>query len=308
MNYLLRGYWLGPVFLAFVTTLVVAELAGRSVVARSAAALVVGLLIACFATGRGPKLDTPQVFGIAAWLTVTIAVTALVRTRREAARQRDERLAEESRRIATEGRLELARDLHDVLAHSLSLINVQAGTALHLIEDDPSRAVDALALIKKVSRDTLVEVRLALAALRGGEPPSMAATVGLHDIHRLIDTAHQAGLTTTVEVCGEARDLPPRVDIAAYRILQESLNNVGKHSAATEANVHIDYRPDSVVLTVTDPGPRRSRVVGSAPHGGGHGLPGMEERTTAVGGRLAAGPDFGGGFTVTAHLPAPKTA
>src|SRR3954471_1302309 len=180
VSYVLRSYWLGPVFLAFIVTLVIAEIAGRSIFARASAVVVVGLLIVCFATGSGPALNAPQVFGIAAWLTVLIAIAALVRTRRDAARQRDERLVEESRRMATEGRLELARDLHDVLAHSLSLINVQAGTALHLIGGDPSRAGDALSVIKTVSRDTLAEVRTALDVLRGEEPPSVAATVGLH--------------------------------------------------------------------------------------------------------------------------------
>src|SRR4051794_27995227 len=309
VGYVLRGYWLGPVFLAFIVTLVIAEIAGRSILARASAVVVVGLLIVCLATGSGPALDAPQVFGIAAWLTVIIAIAALVRTRRDAARQRDERLVEESRRIATEGRLELARDLHDVLAHSLSLINVQAGTALHLIGGDPSRAGDALAVIKTVSRDTLAEVRTALNGLRGEEPPSVAATVGLHDVHRLVETARRAGLSATVAVSGEPRELPPGVDIAAYRILQESLNNVGKHSAAAQASVHIEYKRDGVVLTVTDPGPRRPRSAGGPPpHRGGHGLPGMHERATALGGRVAAGPHFDGGFTVTAVLPTPERA
>lgn len=296
--YVARGYWLGPVFLAFVAALVIAELAGRSLAARSAAAAVVGTLVVCLATDTGPELDGPQVFGITAWIAVIVAISALVRARSEAARQRRERAEEEARRVSSEGRLQLARDLHDVLAHSLSVINVQASVALHLI-DDRDKTQEALSVIKTTSRETLAEIRHALNALRGADAAPVNATVGLHDVDRLVETARAAGLDVAVEIDGDARRIPAHVDIAAYRIVQESLTNVTKHSAADRASVTVAYRPDAVLLSVADPGPGRPRSA----NGSGHGLQGMRERVAQLGGRVSAQPRFDGGFTVEAELP-----
>jgi signal transduction histidine kinase len=299
--YTLRNYWLGPVFLSFAAVLILTELAGRSTIARVGAASVVAMLVGCLISGAGSVDDAPQVFGITAWMTVIIAVTAQVRVRREAGRQRAERLAEESRRIASEGRLELARDLHDVLAHSLSVINVQAGVALHLIDSDPEQVRSALSIIKSTSRSTLAEVRDALNSLRGADGPPVTATVGLHDLDRLVDSARPSGLQTTVEVTGTRCDLPSRVDIAAYRIVQESLTNITKHSAAKSAHVLLNYEPDALVLTVADPGPTQARS--DAALGGGHGINGMRERVADLGGELTAGRRFDGSFVVHAQIP-----
>lgn len=296
--YIARGYWLGPVFLALAFSLIIAEYAGRSLAARLGAAAVAATLVTCLATDTGPKLSGPQVFGITAWMTVIIAVTAAIRTRFEAARQRRQWQEEETRRVASEGRLELARDLHDVLAHSLSVINVQASVALHLL-DDRERAREALTVIKTTSRETLTEIREALNTLRGGETAPVSATVGLHDIGRLVETAHASGLDAVVEVSGAPRKLPPRVDIAAYRIVQESLTNVARHSSAPQARVSVDYRPDAVFLSVEDTGPPRQRRA----DGGGHGIRGMQERAADAGGQLRAGRRFDGGFAVEAELP-----
>lgn len=300
--YILRGYWLGPVFLALAAALVVAELAGRTIAARAGAGAVMALLVVCLATGAGPPVDPPQVFGICASLTVVIAITALVRTRSDAVRQRAERQAEEGRRVASEARLELARDLHDVLAHSLSVINVQAGAALHLMDDDPTQARDALQVIKSTSRETLGETRAAVETLRGTREAPVTATIGLHDLDRLVESTRPSGLDASIEVTGPPRSLPPRIDIAAYRILQESLTNVTKHSAAHRARVRVAYEPDAVVLTVDDPGP-------AVPHGGaepGHGIRGMQERAADLGGRLTAQRRLDGGFTVQAEIPVPS--
>jgi signal transduction histidine kinase len=194
----------------------------------------------------------------------------------------------------------MAHDLHDVLAHSLSLINVQAGVALHLIDERPEQARTALAAIKEASREALQEVRATLGALRGGED---AAERGpgprLERIGELAESASLGGLRVSVTVEGTRRPLPLGVDQAAYRIVQEALTNVRRHAGAAAATVRLDYGEREILLTVEDDG----RGEDGAGNGGGSGIEGMRARAAALGGTLDAGPRAEGGFRVRARLP-----
>jgi signal transduction histidine kinase len=207
----------------------------------------------------------------------------------------------EARRQADEERLRIARELHDVLAHNISLINVRSGVALHLMDDQPEQARSALEAIHGASADALREVRSALDVLRGGsEQPPRAPTAGLARLDELVSSAGAAGLQVSVEVHGEPHPLPATVDLAAFRIVQESLTNVVRHARARTATVHLTYASADVTVQIEDDGD------GLDPKGaldGGNGIAGMRERAVALGGEVDVGPRPGGGFQVRARIP-----
>ena len=209
--------------------------------------------------------------------------------------------AEEARRRASEERLRIARELHDVLAHDISLINVQAGVALHLMEEHPEQARTALTAIKAASKDALGELRSVLDVLRqADEGPPRAPTAGLEHLDRLVTGAAAAGIDVRVVTDGRARPLPPGVDLAAFRIIQEALTNVTRHAGPATATISLTYGDDELTVQVDDDGKGRPL---SGANGSGNGIPGMRERAAALGGRLEAGPRPGGGFRVRASLP-----
>ncbi|MEU4478940.1 sensor histidine kinase [Micromonospora sp. NPDC023966] len=202
---------------------------------------------------------------------------------------------EEARRRATEERLRIARELHDVLGHHLSLINVQASAALH--RPDPTRSTQALTAIKQTSKETLRELRTTLGVLRReGEAPTAPAP-GLNRLYELVTTAGRSGLEIRTELA-ETRPLPPEVDLAAYRIVQEALTNVTRHAGATAAVIRVRPDRDDVLVEVEDDGT-------GAPGTPGIGILGMGERARALGGSLTTGPGADGGFRVCARLPLP---
>jgi signal transduction histidine kinase len=223
----------------------------------------------------------------------------------EALRGRRERFTEarrareqEARQRANEERLRIARELHDVLAHNITTINVQSGVALHLIDEQPEQARTALEAINEASADALREVRSALSALRGdGEQPPRTPTAGLDGVDELVSRACAAGLEVSIDVRGNRRPLPASVDLAAFRIVQESLTNVVRHAQATAATVQLAYGAGELTVQIDDDGR------GGAAANGGSGILGMRERAAALGGRLIAGPGPRGGFRVSAHLP-----
>ncbi|MGH9000260.1 MAG: sensor histidine kinase, partial [Acidimicrobiia bacterium] len=209
--------------------------------------------------------------------------------------------AEEERRRAGEERMRIARELHDVLAHNISLINVQAGVALHLMDDKPEQARTALAAIKEASGDALREVRSVLGMLRSvDEAAPRHPAPSLSRLGSLVSRAEAAGLRVRVEAEGEARPLPTGLDLAAFRIVQEALTNVARHAGAAGATVRVGYGTDALAIEVEDDGrgqgPPTSRGTGS-------GIAGMRQRAAALGGTLEAGPRPEGGFRVRAHLP-----
>jgi signal transduction histidine kinase len=212
----------------------------------------------------------------------------------EAARQ------ELAHRAVLEERTRIARDLHDILAHAMSVITVQAGVGAHLLERDPEQARRALVVIEETGRGALGEMRRLLGALRAGDPPTEPQP-GLASLDRLAAQATAAGVPVELQVEGPARPLPAGLEVSAYRIAQEALTNAIKHAPGGRASVTVRYRPHTVELEVTDTG-GGSGLAATAPGDGGQGLRGMRERVALYGGVFEAGPRAGG-FRILAAFP-----
>jgi signal transduction histidine kinase len=220
----------------------------------------------------------------------------------ERARYLEESRDEESRRVVAEERLRIARDLHDVVAHSLASINIQAGAGAHVAPEHPDQAQAALAAIKTASKEALDELRLTLGVLRSGEEGAPRAPVPtLARLDGLVERTRAAGLPVEVAVVGAPDAIPAAVDAAAFRIVQESLTNALRHAGpAARATVSIAYGDDAVEIEVVDDGLGSTALNGTP----GHGIAGMRERAAGLGGTLSAGALPGGGFRVHATLPA----
>lgn len=224
------------------------------------------------------------------------------RQARQGAERQQAEAAEAAQRVAGAERLRIARELHDVVAHAMSVIAVQAGTGRFVMDESPEVAREALVAIETTSRSALDELRRLLSVLRddsddvGGD---LHPTPGLRDLDDLVAATTQAGVTVDVTVHGEVVALPSGVDLCAYRVVQEALTNVRRHARADTSAVSITYSPDCLHVVVDDDG------IGSAPalSSGGHGLIGMVERVGLYGGTLDAGPRPDGGYRVAAHLP-----
>jgi signal transduction histidine kinase len=243
--------------------------------------------------------------GLALGLLFLLAVAEVIRARGQRAAALEHSRQEELRRRAGEERMRIARDLHDVVAHNISVINVQANTALHLMDRQPDRARSALTTINEVSGQALVELRSVLGVLRAvDEEAPRAPAPGLARLGDLADTAAAAGLAVRVEASGQRTRLPADVDLAAYRIVQEALTNTARHSGGTNATIRIVYGEDALVVDVYDDGALRPPGgPPGQPRGAGSGIAGMTERAAALGGTLQARPRPGGGFAVRARLP-----
>ncbi|MFF3937162.1 sensor histidine kinase [Streptomyces phaeofaciens] len=303
--YLGAGYPYGPVFFTVAVACFSAVVTGHRRAAWTALGILcaVHLLVAHWLyRWLPPSGDTPASFGqeivVTGWLVAIVAVAELARTRREQwARERAER-AQAARRRADEERLRIARELHDVLAHSLSVINVQAGVGLALLDSDPNQARTALTTIKSASKEALGDVRQVLDTLRAPGAAPRAPAPGLDRLPELVEQAARAGLT--VDVLGKPPRLPPGTDLAAFRIVQEALTNVVRHSGSRHARVRLERAGGTLRLRIDDDGP----ATGADAGGSGNGLAGMRERAAALGGTIEAGPRPDGGFRVLAELPA----
>jgi signal transduction histidine kinase len=209
------------------------------------------------------------------------------------------------RAAVAEERARIARELHDVVAHSLSVIAIQSDAAEAALSHDPALAHEPLRTIRATSTDAMGEMRRLLGVLRAdGAAADLDPQPGLVQLQALVERAAASGVPVTVEVRGEPRSMPASVDLSAYRIVQEALTNVGKHAAGASADVRLTWLPDALALEVRDHG----RGNGHGPavangNGGGHGLLGMRERVRMLGGELRTGPAPGGGFAVEARLP-----
>jgi signal transduction histidine kinase len=313
--YLVLGYPAGPFFLAALVALLRTVRLGH----RVAAWVITGTGYTAYVLGTqgafvvGGRATVPASLGqyvvVAAWTAVALAIAEvtrirterfaeMARTRAESARARQE----QARRQASDERLRIAQELHDVLGHHLSLINVRAGVALHLLDTRPEQAREALGAIKQASAEALREVRTVLSTLNPDDtmPPRSPAPV-LADVDRLVKDTTDAGLAVHIERTGTVRPLPAGVERAAYRIIQEALTNVRRHAGpVASVTVVLGYAPDELLVRVEDtgsgPGPSTSE---------GNGIPGMRERAAALGGTLVAEPSSSGGFRVEAHLPLP---
>jgi signal transduction histidine kinase len=220
---------------------------------------------------------------------------------RAAAAEQDK--VEEANRAVADERLRIAQDLHDVVAHSMGVIAVQAGVGAHVIDSNPAEAKKSLEAISMTSRSTLTELRRMLGVLREDENAQYAPAPGLADLDRLVHDVGAAGLDVSVDRVGDASGLPPGVDFTAYRIVQESLTNVLKHAGPARANVRLQFEPMLLRIEVSDDG----RGVNGRAVAGGHGLIGMRERVGVYGGAFDAGPQTGGGFRVAVTLPYGET-
>lgn len=281
---------------------------------RSAAALLAGVILSGVAWQTlGEDTSLASVIGLntladAALLAAVLLLGEAVRTRRAWAaevrlrlqRAEQDRERETARRVAEE-RLRIAHELHDVLAHTVAGLNVQAGVAADAIDDAPEQAKTSLRTIREQSRAAVAELRATVGLLRGdtADTPRTPAP-GLAQFDALVQTVSDAGVQVDVSLAGTARPLPGAIDLTVYRIVQESLTNVVRHAHASIARVLIRYEPDRIVVEVDDDG---NGPAAAANGGGGYGLVGMRERATAVGGVLEAGPRTGGGFRVHAELP-----
>jgi signal transduction histidine kinase len=301
LGYLLLDYPRGPIFLALIVAFVTAVMSGHRVAAITS--LTVGyfsFLWLPYLVGTEPPPSFGQALGLAAWLLVLLTVSEIARSRRERALELTRTREEEARRRASEERLRIARELHDVLAHNISLINVQAGVALHLMDERPEQARTALTAIKQASNEALGELRSVLDILREGrESPPRSPTSGLARLDDLIANTEAAGLRVTTRVEGNRRSLSSGVDLAAFRIVQEALTNVTRHAGEAHATVSLDYGDRDLTVMIDDDG----RGASGARPSGGKGISGMRERAAALGGELEAGPRPDGGFRVRARLP-----
>jgi len=238
---------------------------------------------------------------LAGWL-LAVAIAA------EATRFRAERVAAtranrqiDQRRHQSEERLRIARDLHDVIGHNISLINVQASMGLDLMDSQPEQARAALSAIKLASKEALEELRTMLTPLRGDDAAPRAPAPGLDRLPELIELTRAAGVSVDVAVAGKAPPLPAAVHLAAYRIIQESLTNAARHAGRARVTVRVTYDDTDVHLEIDDDG---KASTGADPViGTGSGITGMRERAAALGGDLSAGFRHGGGFRVSARLP-----
>jgi signal transduction histidine kinase len=258
------------------------------------------------------QISSNVIVAVAAWF-----VGDSVRARRAyvtglslQAEERQRRELELAQSLVAEERLQIARELHDIVAHSLSVIAIQSGVGGHVLDMQPEEARKALAAVESTSRSALEELRRVLDVLRRDDPgePSLLPAPGLADIDRLFAQCQAAGLTVTYQLRGRLTPVSPSLDLSVYRIVQEALTNVTKHAGTAQATVDITFADEAVIIRVTDKGAlHRNGHVLTPDQGDGtkahHGIIGMRERTAMFGGSLTAGPRPEGGFEVLARLP-----
>jgi signal transduction histidine kinase len=287
--YLALNYPYGPVVFAFVAAVYAA---GRyEPLARSVPAAVVAWLIFSIhlLTNRSSAPGWYGLIPATAFVLVPLALGVIVRSNRESVeRERAEAVRE---RVSNE-RLRVAQEVHDVVGHGLAAIKMQADIALHLLAKKPEQAEIALRAISQTSTEALDELRATLTVVRGRAPAP-----GLRLLPDLTDRMSHAGVEVRLNVVGTERDLPAAVDLAGYRVVQESLTNVLKHSMVKRATVRVGYEPDSVQIRVSNP------AAGPILPSAGFGIPGMRERVTSLGGEFSAGPTEDGLFEVRAAIP-----
>jgi signal transduction histidine kinase len=268
------------------------------------------ILLVGIALGRAESW--PSLFVVTALAVGSWSLGENVRTRRAYLAQLEERArrlelerGENARRAVEEERARIARELHDVVAHHVSAIAVQAGAAAEIVERNPQRAGEALRFIQETSRQALAEMRAMLNVLRSGDEGNTgeerAPQPTLAQVERLIGQSRAAGLPVTLQIEGTVRSLPEAIDVSAYRIVQEALTNCLKHAGPAQAMVLVRYAVEALELEISDDGRRAAGTPNGA--GEGRGLIGMRERVALFGGELVAGPAPGGGFSVQARLP-----
>ncbi|HEU5107498.1 MAG TPA: histidine kinase [Micromonosporaceae bacterium] len=312
--YLVLGFPYGPILFVLVVAVYTVARHVPTRPAAVAAGLALLALTAHVFVGAGERPGLLGVVPASAWVVVPFALGLIIRLNREAAaRER----ADQLRRHADAERMRVAQEVHDVVAHGLAAITMQADVTLHVLDRQSrgagsaasgaggpdaftDQARTALEAIGRTSREALDELRATLAVVRreGSEPAERAPTPGLARLDALLARISGTGVPVRVETTGRRRDLPAAVDLTAYRVIQESLTNVLRHAGPAAATVRLDYGREGLGVEVTDTG--RGPTAGGEV---GHGVLGMRERVTALGGTFSAGPGPGGGFRVHALLP-----
>ena len=266
--------------------------------------LCAAVALGCFALlwwGGGAPYGPRDAFISVLALTITMGLARAGRLRVDLANARAQAAEEVALRQSSEERLRIARELHDIIGHSLGTIAVQAGVGRHLMETDPDKGAEALDSIARISRESLDEVRSVVAALRDDEPPYHPSP-GLNDLPDLVETVRGTGLAVELTLPEDVEAVPRQTGAAVYRIAREALTNVVRHAHASSASVHVDHHDGRVELAIRDDGTGARN--GREPElGSGHGITGMRERAEALGGSLSAAPASDGGFLVTASLP-----
>jgi signal transduction histidine kinase len=286
----------------------VASRCERPVAARAAAWVAPPITVGVIVNNWG---NLGQVIPHLAVVAIAWVVGDNLRTRRAYLAQLEERAArlerereQQAMRATLEERARIARELHDVIAHNVSVMVVQASAGEDVFDSDPGRAREALAAVASTGRDALAELRRLLGVIRPGdqEALSFAPQPGIGRLSELIDQVRDTGLAVDLSVDGEQRELPEATSLCVYRIVQEALTNTLKHAAATRAQVNLRYDSDALRVRVSDDG---RGTTDAAVNGGGdgHGLIGMRERVALFGGEMQAGPSADGGYCVTARLP-----
>jgi signal transduction histidine kinase len=310
-----HGYTLSPLLLspAMVALAFVAlRTAQKTAYTYTAAAIVVLLATALGASGPGSPLAM-ELIGTVAWLLLAAALGRAGRLRSayiEAANARAEyaeltREEEAMRRVVGE-RMRIARELHDIIAHHLALANAQAGTVAYLVDTDPAKARAMAGDLNTTIAAALEDLGTTVGLLRQSDDSDspLEPAPGLGQLPDLTASFGTAGLDVAITTDGDPQPLPPGTDLTAYRIIQEALTNVTKHSAATRAQVHLTYTTGHLSITITnDHGGPTLPVTATPTISSGYGLIGMRERAHSLGGRLHAAPRADGGFQVTAELP-----
>lgn len=276
--------------------------------------LVAGLAGLVVVTFEDPRVLPAESFSVAVFASATWLVGVVLRQRslrllvveeRSAALERDRR---EAQAAVAEERARIARELHDVVAHSVSVMTVQAGAARMLLSSEPDRALEPLLAVEEAGRQALDELRRLLGILRPDESSrGLVPQPGLENLADLIDSVQATGLEVELIIDGEARSLTPGLSLAAYRIVQEALTNALKHSNASHVRVCVGYQPQQLRVEVCDDGRGRSRSANRLGESRGHGIAGMRERAALYGGELLAGPDADG-YAVRVTLPTPGTS
>ncbi len=289
----------------FFVLLLVAWAAGSLPDARQAATALAAVMVTGWLVMiRAPGLPWSEVLWVSLPLGGVFALSAAATRHSERARRAEERALrseEEARRAVEEERGRITRELHDVLAHSVSVMTVQASAVRRLLTPEQEREREALLTVEETGRQALAEMRRLLGIMRTEtERPALAPQPGIGTLPELVEQVRLSGLPVELTVEGTPVKLPAGVDLSAYRIVQEALTNSLKHAGPTAAvEVRVRYEHDDVVVEVLDDG----RGVVAATGSGGHGLLGMRERVDVVGGELRTGPRAGGGFAVWARLP-----
>ena len=315
------AYWLAATALSFVDGSLIPFIGSLGVVGLASAfllgnlrddrqagiglAVVLGCIVVVVANIPGAQSASDLVFIPLRFVVAWVAGYAM-RARAEQAEAAEMRatLAEREREAATriavaEERARIARELHDIVAHAVSVMVLQVGAVRHQLPETLDEDRDALGSVEQAGRTALAEMRRLLGAMRSdGDGLDLAPQPGLDALHALVGDVSRAGLPVRLHVDGEPFPLPRAIDLSAYRIVQEGLTNALKHAQASRADVTVRYRPEELELEVADDG------VGSAlTNGHGHGLVGIRERVSIYGGQMSAGPTPAGGFILSARLP-----